>query len=135
MSEDACAFAAWTGKRIPTEAEWEAATRTSRSCLYPWGNDWQDNACNLEKSLHGDTTPVDQYIKYSNDYEVVDCLGNVLEWTLDPWPTSGSFEEGEETYVVKGASWISDCPATLTDRQPVYKDSSSNILGFRCIAI
>lgn len=133
--EDACAFAAWTGKRIPTEAEWEAATRTSQSYLYPWGNDWQDDACNLEKSLQGDTTPVDQYIKFANDYEVVDSLGNVLEWTLEPWSTSGHSEEGDETYVVKGASWISDCPATLTSRQPAYKDSSSNILGFRCIAI
>ncbi|MEN6620133.1 MAG: SUMF1/EgtB/PvdO family nonheme iron enzyme [Smithella sp.] len=133
--EDACAFAAWTGKRIPTEAEWEAATRTSQSYLYPWGSDWQDDACNLEKSLQGDTTPVDQYIKFANDYEVVDSLGNVLEWTLDPWTTSRHSEEEDETFVVKGASWISDCPATLTGRQPAYKDSSSNILGFRCIAI
>lgn len=133
--EDACAFAAWTGKRIPTEKEWEAAARTFRSHLYPWGDIWQDDACNLEKSLRGDTSPVDQYVKFANEYEVADTLGNVLEWTLDLWQTPEEGEESEETYVVKGASWISDSEVCLTDRQPVYKDASSNILGFRCIAI
>ncbi len=133
--EDACAFAAWTGKRIPTEQEWEAAARTSRSYLYPWGNNWQDDAGNLENSLLGDTSPVDQYVKFANEYEVADTLGNVLEWTLDHWREPGPDEESEETYVVKGASWASGIPASLTDRQPVYKDISSNILGFRCIAI
>lgn len=133
--EDACAFAAWTGKRIPTEAEWEASARTSRGYLYPWGNDWQDDACNLEKSLLGDTSPVDMYLKYSNEYEVTDTLGNILEWTLDPWRESEPEEDEEENYVAKGASWISDYPVGLTDRQPIYKNYSSNILGFRCIAI
>jgi len=133
--EDACAFAAWTGKRIPTEKEWEAAARTAHSYLYPWGNHWQDDACNLEKSLLGDTAPVDQYVKFANEYEVADILGNVMEWTLDPWQILEQEEESEETYVVKGASWISGSDVCLTDRQPVYKDTSSNILGFRCIAI
>lgn len=130
--EDACAFAAWTGKRIPTEREWEAAARTSRGHLYPWGNIWQEDACNLEKSLLGDTAPVDKYLEYVNEYEVADTLGNVLEWTLDPWREC---EPDEENYVVKGASWISDSEVGLTDRQPVYKNAGSNILGFRCIAI
>jgi formylglycine-generating enzyme required for sulfatase activity len=133
--DDACAFAAWTGKRIPTEIEWEAAARTSRSYPYPWGNIWLDDACNLEKSLLGDTSPVDQYVKFANEYEVADMLGNVMEWTLDPWQDPVQGEESEENYVVKGASWISDSEACLTDRQPVYEDISSNILGFRCIAI
>ncbi|OPY86231.1 MAG: Serine/threonine-protein kinase pkn1 [Smithella sp. PtaU1.Bin162] len=133
--EDACAFAAWTGKRIPTEKEWEAAARTSRGYLYPWGNDWRENACNMEKSLLGDTSPVDQYVKFSNEYEVADTLGNVLEWTLDPWQAIKPGEEEDDGYVIKGSSWTSDSPISLTERRPFYKNACSNILGFRCIAI
>jgi len=133
--EDACAFAAWTGKRIPTEAEWEAAARTARGFIYPWGNEWRDESCNLEDSLFGDTTPVDQYVKFENAEGVADTLGNVLEWTLDVWATRQEDDEVAETYIVKGASWISDKDVTLTDRHFVDKNASSNILGFRCIAI
>lgn len=129
--EDARAYAAWTGKRLPTEIEWEAATRTARGNLYPWGNQWLEDACNIEKSLHGDTTPVDQYAKFANAYEVADTLGNILEWTCD---IVGD-KETSETCIVKGASWISHGEISLIDRHYIEKTTSSNILGFRCIAI
>ena len=128
---DARAFAAWTGKRLPTEIEWEAAARTARGFIYPWGNQWQDNACNIEKSLHGDTSPVDQYVKFANSAEVADMLGNVLEWTGD---VIGD-RETADTYIAKGASWISHAEISLTDRHYIEMNVSSNILGFRCVAI
>ncbi len=129
--EDARAYAAWTGKRLPSEIEWEAAARTAQGLIYPWGNDWREAACNIEKSLHGDTTPVDAYLKFAGASDVADTLGNVLEWTID---TVGDAEEAD-TYIVKGASWISHGEINLTDRHYIEKDAFSNILGFRCVAI
>jgi formylglycine-generating enzyme required for sulfatase activity len=132
---DARAFAAWTGKRIPMEKEWEAAARTSRGYIYPWGNQWKDNSCNIEKSCCGDTTPVDKYLESANDFGVADTLGNVLEWTLDLWGSNQSKDKNTEIYVVKGGSWISDGSLCLPGRYPMDKKIASNILGFRCIAI
>jgi formylglycine-generating enzyme required for sulfatase activity/ElaB/YqjD/DUF883 family membrane-anchored ribosome-binding protein len=129
--DDARAFAAWTGKRLPTEIEWEAAARTAKGLIYPWGSQWQDDACNIEKSLHGDTAPVDKYVKFANSAEVADTLGNVLEWTSD---VIGD-REAADTYIVKGASWISHGEISLTDRHYIERNVSSNILGFRCVAI
>lgn len=133
--EDARAFAAWTGKRIPMEKEWEAAARTSQGFIYPWGNQWKENACNIEKSCIGDTTPVDKYLELINSAGVADTLGNVLEWTLDPWRAFPSGEENTDIYVVKGGSWISDSSIRLSIRFPMDKNTTSNILGFRCVAI
>jgi formylglycine-generating enzyme required for sulfatase activity len=129
--EDARAFASWTGKRLPTEIEWEAAARTAQAYIFPWGNQWQENACNTEAGLHGDTTPVDRYIKFANQAGVADTLGNILEWTGD---VLGDKAE-TDMCITKGASWIARGEISLTDRHYVEKDTSSNILGFRCVAI
>jgi len=133
--EDACAFAAWTGKRIPTEKEWEAAARTARGNIHPWGNEWAGNSCNVEKSYIGDTTPVDKYLEFGNEYGVADTLGDVLEWTLDNWEAQKPGEKNTDIHVVKGGSWISDSPICLSNRYPMDKNTSSNVLGFRCVAI
>jgi formylglycine-generating enzyme required for sulfatase activity len=132
--EDAVAFASWTGKRLPTENEWEAASRTIRGYPYPWGETWREDACNLEEASIGATTPVDRYVEAGNDLGIVDTLGNVLEWTMT-FPggnTSGS--NGPGHYVAKGGSWITCGRPTLCTRTKLERESHSNILGFRCVA-
>ena len=132
--EDAMAFAAWTGKKLPTEYEWEAATRTSLGYVFPWGNDWRKGSCNVEESHIGDTTPVDKYIKVENDFGIVDSLGNVLEWTMDRAELSSSGKRETIYFIVKGGNWTSGTNIKLFTRIKLEPESHSNILGFRCVA-
>ena len=132
--EDAIAFAAWTGKSLPTEDEWETASRTAKGYVFPWGNERNKDACNIEESYVGDTTPVDKYIKFASDFGIVDATGNVLEWTLDRSEPLSSEKDRSKYFVVKGGSWISGNELRLFSRFKFKREAQSNILGFRCVA-
>ena len=132
--EDAMAFAAWTGKRLPTEDEWEAASRTTHGYVFPWGKDWKKDSCNIEESHIGDTTSVDKYLELENDFMIADTLGNVLEWTLDRSEPPSYRKDRSKYYIVKGGSWISGNDIRLFSRFKSEPESHSNILGFRCVA-
>jgi len=132
--EDAMAFAAWIGKRLPTENEWEAAARTAHGHVFPWGNEMKSNSCNIEESFVADTTVVNKYIEFENDFGIVDAIGNVLEWTLDTCEPP-SYVKNTSTYrIVKGGSWISGNDVRSFSRFRWNAESPSNILGFRCVA-
>jgi len=132
--EDAMAFAAWTGKRLPTEDEWEAAARTEKGWSFPWGKEWKKHCCNIEDSLSGDTTPVEKYAEFENELGIVDTMGNIIEWTSDNFTALSDNKNRSGCHIAKGGSWISQNDIRLFSRFKIAPESHSNILGFRCVA-
>jgi len=131
---DAMAFASWVGKRLPSEAEWEAAARTASGNIYPWGNEWKEGVCNTEESEISDTVPVDNFSNAKNPLGLFDLLGNTLEWTSDRWEGTYGASTRQDYRIVKGGSWVSSPDVTLQSWFKYPTDFTANILGFRCLA-
>jgi formylglycine-generating enzyme required for sulfatase activity len=123
---DAWAYAAWRGKRLPTEEEWEKAARGTTGAAYPWGNTPDPKKCNAAGADdHTKWSDVYSYLTDKSAFGVIDMAGNVSEWT-------GT--NSRETAVVRGGSW-QDADVNLTRRQPdVRRETRSEIIGFRCAA-
>ncbi|XP_053940891.1 inactive C-alpha-formylglycine-generating enzyme 2 isoform X3 [Cuculus canorus] len=149
---DAQAFCAWRGKRLPSEEEWEFAARGGlEQRVYPWGNKFQPNRTNLwqgnfprvdtaEDGYHG-VSPVAAFPP-QNNYGLYDLLGNTWEWTASEYPAPGlaSRQRAQKMHVLRGASWIDTADgsanhkARVTTRMGNTPDSASDNLSFRCAA-
>lgn len=101
---DAEAYAAWAGKELPTEAEWEFAARGGlEAAEYVWGDEMTPNGRHLANTWqgefpwqnrredgHGWTSPVQAFPP--NGYGLHDMAGNVWQWTSDWYEDHGKIE-------------------------------------------
>ncbi len=127
---DALAFAAWAGKRLPSEEEWEAAVRGPEGLPFPWGEEWQEDAATVEGSMTGTTTPVTAHGRRgASPFGVLDGIGNVYEWTGSLWrPGPGR----RLLAILKGGAWLTPGPVPSWHRMIEEERFRANIVGFRC---
>ncbi len=107
--EDARAFAAWAGKRLPSEAEWQYAAQGPHGLAYPWGNEMKPGCCNQGET--GGTTPAKAFPNGRSPFGCYDFCGNVWEWT-ESERTDGHTRfcmlKGGSYYQAKGSDWYMD---------------------------
>jgi formylglycine-generating enzyme required for sulfatase activity len=144
---DAAAFCAWSGTRLPSEAEWEFAARGGLvQKRFPWGDElepggehrmnvWQGTfpSQNSEADGYFGTAPVDTF--EPNGYGLHNTSGNVWEWC------AGEFRDPRGVVLgkaIRGGSYL--CHHSYCNRYRVAartsntQDSSSGNTGFRCAA-
>jgi formylglycine-generating enzyme required for sulfatase activity len=142
--EDANAFAKWSNKRLPTEAEWEKAAKAGTSTKYFCGDTITGGDANFagtgENDIWKHTSPVKSFPP--NKYGLYGMYGNVWEWCSDYYfkdsyflitsPNPKGIRTGNEK-VIRGGSWDSSLKylrSTIRGKNSPAKKNSN--VGFRC---
>jgi serine/threonine protein kinase len=133
---DAKAYAAFVGKRLPTEDEWEYAARGTETRIYPWGDNWRSNCANLKETGRRSPVEAGSYPSGQSWCKVNDMVGNVAEWVgNDFWYAyPGSIAKSDPGLrIYRGGSYNSSKDELLTtDRRSLPPSQKSPEVGFRC---
>lgn len=145
---EAEAYAAWAGKRLPTETEWEKAARfdpsTDRSRRYPWGDDGPTPAHANLGQRHLQPAVAGAYPAGASPLGVHQLIGDVWEWTSSEFLGYPGFEAfpyreysevffGRDYRMLRGGSFGTDATACRgTFRNWDHPVRRQIFTGFRC---
>lgn len=132
--------------RLPNEAEWEWAAYGPDNFLYPWGNDWRDDACNHEAAGLDQTSAVglfpagvSRWLAERPGNLCYDLSGNVWEWCVTKWHESRVNDgdtslDSDARRVLRGGSWCSPTERVRSGfRHNSHPGNCDNSGGFRCV--